>query len=536
MNLNSNIFEWLKRNWALILAIVVGILASSVAIQYAMQPLLEQHGFRQTQTALTSYWMMEDGWRLAYETPVGGYPWTIPFEFPIYQAIVAFLSSLFNSPLSATGRIVSFIFLLACAWPAYMITQRLSLKKEVAWVFCALLWSSPLYFFWGRTFMIETTAVFFAMAAIAYAIDLIDKEPSLKSIIFFCVFASLGMLQKVTTVAPVLLIMSFVILIGHLKKVGFKLPSTRKFILVLIAFLIPFSLAFIWTNYTDQIKSQSTFGATLTSEALSKWNYGTMEQRLNLDNLKTVFWDRIMVNNTAAFYGIAILIFALLFAKKSIRRYLLICLLLFVLPVLIFMNLHLIHTYYQVSSTFFLIAAIAIGLADVLPQKIKKIPLAPFIILFMIGHNIYSYQNTYEKYTLKKFDLSNSSSLAISDIIERYTDKNSGVVIFGANWNSEIAYYSKRKSFTVPDWFKSYDSVWKAPANYIGDLDLAAVVFIQKDSNITAIKERPDVQKDSCLYKIYENCYIWLPGVKAISAPQGVEQKADLFTNVYNKK
>ena len=103
MNLNSNIFEWLKRNWALILAIVVGILASSVAIQYAMQPLLEQHGFRQTQTALTSYWMMEDGWRLAYETPVGGYPWTIPFEFPIYQAIVALLSSIFNSPLEHHG-------------------------------------------------------------------------------------------------------------------------------------------------------------------------------------------------------------------------------------------------------------------------------------------------------------------------------------------------------------------------------------------------------------------------------------------------
>ena len=69
----------------------------------------------------------------------------------------------------------------------------------------------------------------------------------------------------------------------------------------------------------------------------------------------------------------------------------------------------------------------------------------------------------------------------------------------------------------------------------MGDLDLGAVVFIVKDSNIRAIKERPDVQKDSSLFKIYKNCYIWLPGVKAISPVEGVELKGDLFTNVYDK-
>jgi hypothetical protein len=32
--------------------------------------------------------MIKEGWQLAYQTPMLGYPWTIPLEFPFYQLIV----------------------------------------------------------------------------------------------------------------------------------------------------------------------------------------------------------------------------------------------------------------------------------------------------------------------------------------------------------------------------------------------------------------------------------------------------------------
>jgi hypothetical protein len=536
MNFNSKSIEWVKKNWALFLAIVIGILAAFLAIQYAMQPLLEQHGFRQTQTALTSYWMIEEGWKLAYETPVGGYPWTIPFEFPIYQALVAFASSVFNTPLDATGRIVSFVFLLGCAWPIRLITKRLGLKKEVAWIICVLLWSSPLYLFWGRTFMIETTAVFFTLVAIAYALDMLHKEPPLKSVILFIAFASVGMLQKVTTVAPALLVMSFVILIVHLKENGLMFPSMRKILLVGISFLIPFALAFLWTGFTDAIKSQSEFGTSLTSSALSNWNFGSLEQRFDFRVLGRIFWKRIIASNAGGILGLALLIYGFISAEKRTRRILLVSLVLFVLPVFIFTNLHYVHTYYQLSSALFLIGMVSIALAQIDLKYPRKKYLAPIVLLLLISHNIYSYHTNFATFTLQKFDLSNSRSLVISDIIKRYTNKNSGIVIFGAGWNSEIAYYSKRKTFTVPNWFKQYDSVWKAPANFIGDLDLGAVVFIQEKSDLSTIKERVDVQRDSCLFKIYENSYIWLPGVKEITMPDGIKLKADEFKNAYDQK
>ena len=374
------------------------------------------------------------------------------------------------------------------------------------------------------------------MATFEVDIDLLEKEPPLKSVILFTVFASLGMLQKVTTVAPVLLIMSFVILFEHINSVGFRFPSTRKLILIMIAFLVPLLLALLWTSYTDHIKSQSAFGSVLTSTALSEWNFGTLEQRFDIRVLGSIFWKRIIASNAGGVLGIALLIYAFILAEKRIKRVLLISLVLFVLPVFLFINLHRVHSYYQLSSTLFLIGAITIAITQIDMKNHMRKYIVPLVIIFLVSHNIYSYHTSYAKYTLQKFDLSNSRSLAVGNVIERYTDKNSGIVIFGDSWNSEIAYYSKRKTFTVPDWFKSYDSVWKAPAKYMGDLDLSAIVFIVKDNDITAIKKRPDVQKDSCLYKIYENCYIWLPGVKAILPVDGVKLKADLFTNVYSNE
>ena len=114
-----NITGLLKRHWGSILAIIAAIVATYVAVFYVKQPLLELEPFRQNWTALTTYWMIQEGWRLDYQTPILGYPWAIPLEFPIYESIVALVAWMGGFPLDPVGRIVSFCFLLACAWPAF---------------------------------------------------------------------------------------------------------------------------------------------------------------------------------------------------------------------------------------------------------------------------------------------------------------------------------------------------------------------------------------------------------------------------------
>ena len=76
--------------------------------------LLDRYEFRQLQTALSTYWIAQDGWRLAYPTPLFGPPWSIPMEFPTYQVITATVHQMTDLPLEQAGRLVSVFMLLAC--------------------------------------------------------------------------------------------------------------------------------------------------------------------------------------------------------------------------------------------------------------------------------------------------------------------------------------------------------------------------------------------------------------------------------------
>jgi hypothetical protein len=64
---------------------------------------------QQTQTALTAFWHLRGSPILAYETPVVGYPWSIPFEFPTFQILAAGLSltGLSRSQTCHAGRLLS---------------------------------------------------------------------------------------------------------------------------------------------------------------------------------------------------------------------------------------------------------------------------------------------------------------------------------------------------------------------------------------------------------------------------------------------
>src|SRR5271154_4345091 len=72
--------------------------------------IFDFHGFRQAQTAISAESIRNGGPILRYETPVLGPPWSLPFEFPLYQALVALLARIFGTPIDQTGRFVSEVF------------------------------------------------------------------------------------------------------------------------------------------------------------------------------------------------------------------------------------------------------------------------------------------------------------------------------------------------------------------------------------------------------------------------------------------
>ena len=89
------------------------------------------------------------------------------------------------------------------------------------------------------------------------------------------------MLVKVTTAIPygiLAAILSLLPAITWIRSKQWKTLAIRGSVALLVA---GFALFFLisWVAYSDAIKAQNPIGATLTSDALSAWNFGTFEQR-----------------------------------------------------------------------------------------------------------------------------------------------------------------------------------------------------------------------------------------------------------------
>jgi len=164
----------------------------------------EFHTFRQTQTAITAEYLENGGPFLKYETPVLGPPWSIPFEFPLYQWIVAFVAKHFSANLDETGRAVSIFFFYASFFPLASILRRLRFRPRQIAVILVLVAASPLYIFVSRLFMIESTALFFSIAYVdqVFRLTLGDRPWQYTNMVLAAVFGTLAGLVKVTTFLP----------------------------------------------------------------------------------------------------------------------------------------------------------------------------------------------------------------------------------------------------------------------------------------------------------------------------------------------
>ncbi len=464
-----------------LLAIGAFLFAGYVALRYIHQPLVDIHSFRQTQTALTSLWILREGWSFAYQTPVAGFPWAIPFEFPLYQAIVAAMTALTGFDLEAMGRLVSLTFLLGCAWPAFVISARLALPKSVPWVFCALLWTSPLSVYWGRTFMIETTATFFTLACIPYAIDVIRRVGGWRSATLFGIFAVTAVLQKATTAGPVLLFFCMATVFIYWRQSGLTYVTLKRLVTPLVVLGIPLLVGLAWARYTDVIKLQNSFGRQLTSAALNAWNFGTLSQKLDWNTWRLVVWERSVSGNAGGVVGLLLLALPWV-AGREHRRFAWLALAalgLFLLPILIFTNLHVVHDYYQVACVVFLIAALSIIVGGWLPGFLGRQWSAPVVTLVLMGLNVAVFNSSYGLVAARSLDQiggQSAKAYKIGRYLEEQTPANSGLVIFGQDWSSELAFHAQRKSITVPPWFTEYQNLWKHPEKFLGPLPVGAIV------------------------------------------------------------
>ena len=198
--LNSRIAEYLVY---LILLIITGVIFSW-GINHS---ILEHHAFRQTQTASNIFWRIKEG-LFTNVSPVSLPPWQMPRELPLYQLTVSFICKLFDLRIEFGSRVVSILFFYASCVLIHRISTKIHQEKITRIILLTLFSLSPVYLFWSRTCMIESTALFFSLL---YTLQVLrwDHNSNVSSMLFI-VAGITAALVKITTFLPYCLVSFFI--------------------------------------------------------------------------------------------------------------------------------------------------------------------------------------------------------------------------------------------------------------------------------------------------------------------------------------
>ena len=480
--------------------------------------LSDQHGFRQTQTAITSYYLMRGGPFLSYETPVLGRPWSIPFEFPLYQGIVALASALFKTPLNQTGRFISEMFFCLSLLIGWFLLAELNIRPVYRLVFLSLMLVSPQYVFWSRTFMIESTALFFCMGYLLYACRY-ARDRSLLALLLGGVFGVVGALVKTTTMP------GFVVVAGlfyaknlHTETAGIRKRLSKNFIAFLFFVGLPMLAALVWTHYTDEVRSRNVIGILTTSTALAGWTFGSFSQRLSPNTWKILF-DRTIPDLLGGNVILVLPLLGICFARHRLFLFLA-CVLGFLSTFLIFTNLHVIHNYYAYANGIFLIAASSCAVVGLLEQKNWAHILGIVIFFVLIFVSVKGYYKGYsgvictgiscrsEYYTIQKNNSSQLDNVAYT--IKQMIPREEIILVFGEEWSSELPYYSERRALMWPSWLpQDMDGpIMKEALSKLSDTRIGALIvcnsaradsqLIKRATAVLKVAGTPAYKDDVC--------------------------------------
>lgn len=414
--------------------------------------IFDSYGFRQTQTAMSVRYMLQGGPLLAYETPLFGYPWATPIEFPLYQWIVAALVWLSGMPLEQAGRCVSAAFFLASLVPAWLLLRSLRLSLPSCLLCLAILLASPFYLFWSRTFMIESTALFLSLSYLAAVLSW-RRRPTVTFLLLAAALGSLAALVKLTTFAAFMAAAGALLTIDVLRARPWRrLARLWQYALAGAAFaVVPYVVSAVWVAFCDRVKEQNfLLVGFLTSDGLYPWVFGNWAQRVSPDTWGTL-WARHpdWVGHWMVFAigGVALVL------ARGRRAAPLAALALGLGVLFVFTNLHALHHYYQYSNVVFLLAAIGLGLGALVDaggwRRVAGLLFGLVVIAVMIRAYGYRYL------ALQSTDRRPHDEFATH--VRTVAGPQDVVAIWGCDWSPELPYAAERRALMWIPYFDRRD-------------------------------------------------------------------------------
>ena len=468
--------------------------------------ILGDFAFRQCQTALSAQTIRDGGPFFAYQTPVLGPPWSIPFEFPLYQGLVAFYSRLTGVPLELAGRLISALFFYATLVPLYYGLGFLKIAKPFRVPILALVAASPLYIFWSRAFMVESTALFLSMVYLVMALRESLQPHQKLSPWFFVGIAAVGSLAgmvKITTYATFWLAGSSVAFLKSREMTGMR---SRRIWLLSSTVVMPVIATWAWTRYADAVKSRNPMAAFLLSNALRSWTFGTLQQRLTLSNYSP--FGAVLDSIVGTKAVIVLAVFALFFVALQRRMIFLAYVLLWMSGIAIFFNLHVIHSYYAYANGIFLVLAFGIAISGLLEKGGNFSWAGLFLLCFCLGSFVIGYHRFF--YRDQKRNVSGMGKIA--DLIDSTTKPEDVLLIYGLDWSPELPYQAHRRAI-MDRYGVTIDPQLQASLQLLPPQRIGAILncgyFRSQNGAIEDVLKSIHFQRS--IFATADNCDLYLP-------------------------
>lgn len=461
--------RWL---WRVLFAIALVIHFALVTRNWSAGAL-RGHEFRQTQTALSAYYIqVESNFSLAYPTPLFGKPWSVPMEFPLYQWAVVGLSNGLHMPLAPAGRTVSLLCFYLTLPALFCLLGRLRVGAGARWLTLALVVSCPLYIFYTRAFLIEAMALMFAVWFVFAFIA--GMQTGRRGWMLLAALAGVGAaLVKVTT-----------LMMWMAPAAGWSLYRLRqswsrdradvgRMLGCGVAMAAaPCAAAVWWVLKSDAIKRLNFAGQFLQSDSMRDFNFGSWAERFSAES-----WHGILHNwNTAVMpwwlMGAGAVAIAL--APGPVRRLALTGAAVFLGTQLLFPRLFNFHDYYFYAIAVFWLGAFAIALSAVIESWVRRTFWGVALATVLVAVQFNAYRVNYAGLQ----NAPGNGGTGLTDALRSLTSRDGVLIVVGDDWSAITPYYAERRALMVRE-NAERDPAFRAGAfaSIAGEEVAALVVF-----------------------------------------------------------
>lgn len=402
------------------------------------QPLIEAHGFRQTQTAYQTVSLVE-GWGslLHPRLPVYGTPWEVPFEFPFFQWTASWLIRVLDLSADRGSRMAGLIWFTLCIVPLWkLVRTRLdALTSGLVIVFFSF---SPFAVQWSRTSMIDFCSVFFGLCFV-YAFHRMWTSGSVPWAVSAALTGAMCGLVKATTLVA-MLPFAFVLATGVIESLRRPLRHGRRLLLAGGCLAVSAAVTAAWTRHADAIKNARPQTAWLTSSALNTWNFGTFDQRRIWNN-----WEAILsrIDGTLTPKHAALLLVLVPLVSPGSRRLAWGALASVLTAIAVFFNLYVVHDYYLMAvapQVAVLLALAVAALVSSIHSRRRALLTCCIAGVVLLASWIPSGPYWRMSRTDLKPRIDEISALASPD---QY------VLVFSDTWDPVTLYYARRKGLVI---------------------------------------------------------------------------------------